>query len=466
MRCLWHVMLVALAACSRTTSRLGNDAAIDSPVVHDVRYIDVPSQDAYARRPCDAPATFADGILPSRVLHVSPGAVNGDGSSARPFGSIAAAATVATPGTFIKLAPGVHAANQFIPNLRGTPTAPIWIGGEWGTVPRILGGAEGLHLTRPAYVVIQNLEIANQTANAINIDDGVAHTTDTEAIAIVNVYAHDIAATFDSACFKVGGVNGLALYDSRTRECTRGIDLIGVHGAALARNVLYATYSRAIAVRGGSTDVDIRQNFINDGGGYALELGGVTPASQFRPALSATMPNAEARRVRAFDNFLVGDMGTAFVFNTCSDCLVAHNFTGGNPNYLIRILQDTQAQGGYTFEPTKNGRVINNSFQWMTGQLFGSVEYDAARTQAGTFTFSHNLWQAPPQLPSQEDGTVIAFSGYSALDGGHLAYCGGPEAFAAAPLPEIDGTIDGFCRADGDAPTIGPQVLRTGACRL
>jgi hypothetical protein len=459
MRCLWHVMLVALAACSRTTTRLGNDAAIDSPVVYDASPIDAASQDAYARRPCDAPAMFADGLVPSRVLHVSPGAVAGDGSSAMPFGSIAAAAAVATPGTFIKLAPGVHAANQFIPNLRGTPTAPIWIGGEWGTVPRILGGAEGLHLTRPAYVVIQNLEIANQTANAINIDDGVAHTTDTEAIAIINVSAHDVAASSDSACFKVAGVQGLVLYDSRARRCMHGVDLVGVHGGIVARTMFDATYARTAVARGGSTDIDFRQNFISDGGGYVFELGGITAPSQFRPALSTTMPNAEARRVRVFNNFLIGNMGTAFVFNTCSDCLVAHNYTGGNPNYLIRILQETQAQGGFTFEPTKDGRVINNTFQWTNG-LFSLVEYDAIRTQAGTFRFSHNLWQAPPPLPSQEDGTVIAFSGYFPPS---TIFCDGPEWNAAAPLPEIDGTYNGTCRALGE-PTIGPQLR--GGCEI
>jgi hypothetical protein len=171
------------------------------------------------------------------------------------------------------------------------------------------------------------------------------------------------------------------------------------------------------------------------------------------------MPNAEARRVRVFNNFLIGNMGTAFVFNTCSDCLVAHNYTGGNPNYLIRILQETQAQGGFTFEPTKDGRVINNTFQWTNG-LFSLVEYDAIRTQAGTFRFSHNLWQAPPPLPSQEDGTVIAFSGYFPPS---TIFCDGPEWNAAAPLPEIDGTYNGTCRALGE-PTIGPQLR--GGCEI
>jgi hypothetical protein len=45
-------------------------------------------------------------------------------------------------------------------------------------------------------------------------------------------------------------------------------------------------------------------------------------------------------------------------------------------------------------------------------------------------------------------------------------YCSGPEAGTAAPLPEIDGTFDGSCRSQGDAPTIGPLMVIFGACDL
>src|SRR5690242_6998870 len=130
------VVLVALAACSRVISQATDDAAIDAPrfPFFDARPADAAPLDAYAPGACDAPGTFADGYTWTRVLHVRPGAVNGDGSAAAPFGSIAAAAAVATPGTFIQLEPGIHAPNQFVPNLRGTADAPIWIGGAWGTL--------------------------------------------------------------------------------------------------------------------------------------------------------------------------------------------------------------------------------------------------------------------------------------------------------------------------------------------
>ena len=52
------------------------------------------------------------------------------------------------------------------------------------------------------------------------------------------------------------------------------------------------------------------------------------------------------------------------------------------------------------------------------------------------------------------------------VPGQTTAYCGGPEAGKAAPLPEIDGTIEGYCRAMGDAPTIGPQMVQSGQCDI
>ena len=117
----WLAVLAACAACKDVTSSAITDARVDSAPRPDFMFYDAAlPPDAYAPRACDAPPTFADGLVPSRILHVEPGAINGDGSETAPFGSISAAAAVATPGTWIKLAPGTHATQQFIPNLRGT----------------------------------------------------------------------------------------------------------------------------------------------------------------------------------------------------------------------------------------------------------------------------------------------------------------------------------------------------------
>lgn len=473
MRRLPLALICALAACSRVTSTSSggthDDAATDGGTALVDAVPDAPL-DAYVRRPCDAPATFADGRVPSRVLHVEAGAVGGDGSPGAPFGSIAAAAAVATPGTFIRLGPGVHASNQFVPNLRGTPEAPIWIGGELGTRPIIEGGAEAIHLTRPAYVVIQYLDIREQTANGINIDDGVSAAGDAHHVAIVGLDASYIASTATQNCVRATGVDDLFVYDSRFAYCGGGIEQIGVHRAVIARNVFQEMVLYAVRARGGSSDIDVRQNRMHDSGA-AVTLGGSTPLSWFRPPVSAMSANAEARRVRAFDNVVTGNSHAPFTFLSCVDCLVAHNLAHGEPAFLLRILEGNASQGGYQFEPTSNGRVINNSFVWRSATLTSHVDVGPG-TEPTTFTFSHNLWydlDAPslstPMLPVSETGSVIgAPSGYAPFS--DAPYCGGPETGAATPLPEVDGTIEGYCRVDGNAPTIGPKAYIELHCPL
>lgn len=462
---------LALAACSRVTSRDDSDAGIDAPPVirQDARVDAPPPPDAWVTRPCDAPPSFADGLSPTTVLHVEAGALpGGDGSVAKPFRSIEEAAAVATPGTFIQLGPGLHATNQFVADLRGTAQAPIWIGGVYGTFPRITGGSEGLHLTRPAYVVLQNLEIGGQSASAINIDDGVEHAGDSHHVAITGVYLHDVAGDVASTCVRASGIDDLSVHDSIIGRCFVGIDEVGVHRGVVARNLIYGTQLGGLRVRGGSTDVDLRQNRLRDAGS-ALVLGGSTPLALFRPAVSRSVPNAEARRVRAFDNAIYNDIAAAITFDGCIDCLAAHNLVYGYAQTLVSIRQSTQSQGNYAFEPTRDGRVINNAFVWSASFLGAQVDA-APFTEPSTFTFSHNAWfcydvpsLSTPTLPVSEDGSlVLTYTGYVP---DATTYCGGPEQGAAVPLPEIDGTIEGFCRTDSEYPTIGPQVYH-GGCRI
>lgn len=464
------LVLIVLAACGVSSTRTKHDAAVDAAPRRDALVFPDAPLDAYVRRACDAPPTFADGLVPTRVLHVAAGAINGDGSATAPFGSIAAAAAVATPGTFIQLAPGIHATNQFIPDLRGTATAPIWIGGVFGTRPVIRGGAEALHLTRPAYVVIQHLELADHEANGINIDDGVSYGGDAHHVAIVDVQVRDLWASGQGTCVRAAGVSDLAIYDSGFERCAVSVDLIGSHRAVVARNVIDDIMVFGVVARGGSTDVDVRQNRLLGGGISGVVLGGSVPLAQFRPPVSATSPNAEARRVRVFNNFVGGATEIPFSFASCSDCLVAHNLTYGAPRSLLQIVQGTATQNGYEFEPTQNGRVINNSFVWTS--LVNAHVVSGPGTAPTTFTFSNNLWfstqatgSSTPVLPVAETGSVIGMGTGYTFDI-TFPYCVGPEQGAAAPLPEIDGTFEGHCRSDGDAPTIGPQVHLPSDCLI
>src|SRR5687767_12611318 len=123
---------------------------------------------------CGAISTFEDGATPQRELFVDAEATgSGDGSAAAPFATLDAALSAVTPGTAIRLRPGTYAGGTFASDLEGTASAPIWIGGVPGSArPVISGGATALQLSRVSYLVMHDLEVAGQSENGLNIDDG------------------------------------------------------------------------------------------------------------------------------------------------------------------------------------------------------------------------------------------------------------------------------------------------------
>lgn len=433
---------------------------------------------------CAPPPLFADGRTPERVLHVAAGAAaGGDGSPGAPFRSIEEAAAAATPGTAIRLGPGTHANAQYVSGLRGTAEAPIWIGGEpGGPRPVISGGAEALHLTRPAYVVVHDLEVTGQTANGLNVDDGGDFADEAAAhhVAIVDVFVHDIGAGGNNDCIKLSGVNDVAVRGARIERCGpggSGVDHVGCHRAVVARSTFDGAMATAVQAKGGSTDVDVRDNRIRITGARAINLGGSTDLALFRPPLSMAAPNAEARRVRVYNNAITAMTASAtpFAFVGCVDCLAAHNLVRGQQRWHVRILQETATQGGYTFEPAAGGRVLHNSFVFDASTLSTAVNAGAG-TSPATFTFSHNLWYAAndpsrsaPVLPVAEAGGVTGRpSGYVNVPDDPRAPIPSPPATGSAEhearparLPEVPGTLDGACREG--ATTIGPQEAASGS---
>lgn len=470
------LLLAALAAC-------GDDA---SGVVDAASTGDAADPDGGSVPRCDVPPTFAAGITPLRTLHVSPaGSAGGDGSQANPFASIEQAGAVATPGTAILLAPGTHQADQFVAELRGTAAAPIWIGGAPGAAkPVIAGGAQALQLARPAYVVLHDLEVSGATANGINIDDGglVSDETSAQYVAVERVYVHDVGtAGGNNDCLKVSGVNKLSVLDSRFDNCGgggSGIDHVGCHGSTIARNVFTGRMADAVQSKGGALDHDIRSNRVGITGGRAFNMGGSTDLNLFRPPLSTTASNAEARRIRVYDNIItgLGTTATPFAFVGCIDCLAAHNYVRGQHRWHVRVLQETATQSGFTFEPAANGRVISNTFVFSGASLATAVNVGAG-TSAGTFTFRTNLWyasdtptsSAPMNLPSPETGGVAGMpSGYVNIPDDPTAPLLGPLILTGAAewgarpakLAQVPGTFDGMCR--NDPTTIGPGEAESG----
>ena len=77
--------------------------------------------------------SFEDGLLPTSELHVATTGnggndTTGDGSSGSPFATIGHAASQAIPGTAIRVHAGTYPGGEYVSDLAGNATAPIWIG--------------------------------------------------------------------------------------------------------------------------------------------------------------------------------------------------------------------------------------------------------------------------------------------------------------------------------------------------
>jgi hypothetical protein len=149
-----------------------------------------------------------------------------------------------------------------------------------------------------------------------------------------------------------------------------------------------------------------------DAGRRAVNMGGSTGFTYFRPPLSTTEPNAEARDIRVVANVIHGAT-TPFAFVGCVDCLAAHNTVVDPESWLLRILQETTSSGEYTFLECQNNSVVNNLFLFDWDALSTYVNI-GPNTQPETFTFAHNLWYAhdeparsQPDLPVEETGAVV-----------------------------------------------------------
>ncbi len=409
---------------------------------------------------CGTLATFEDGLAPTLTIHVDPAGSDstGDGSAGNPYATLERAAQDAVPGAALALAPGDHAVDQYLADLHGTAAAPIWIGGAGA---RFAGGGQAIHLVRPRYVVLHDIEVTGQTANGLNVDDGGDYADPLAAHHVVfrGLDVHDVGTGGNQDCLKLSGLREYHVLDSAFTRCSAGgsaIDHVGCHRGVIARNTFTDHGSNSIQTKGGSEDIEIRWNTFTNGGLRPLNLGGSTGFEFFRPPLDPTAPNAEARDIRAVANWIDGgDAPIAFV--GCVGCLAAHNTIRSPGNWVFRILQETTSYGGYTFEAAQSGQVINNLVVFERSEVSTDVNI-GANTLPDTFTWITNLFYATddpgasaPTLPGTETGTLSGLD--PLLDAAGVPGAGSPAIGAGTPGADALGDLGGACWAS--PPSIG-----------
>lgn len=416
---------------------------------------------------CALPVHFASALTPSRELHVATAGSDsgGDGSLAAPFATLGRALQLTTPGTAIRIHPGSYAGGVFIGSLRGSAEAPIWIGGLPGQPkPVFSGGANALQLSRPGFVVLQDMVITGSSANGINIDDGGEYANPQAArfVTVLRVEFRNIGGGGNQDCLKISGLYDSWILDSHFERCGAGgsgVDFVGGHRARVFRNRFVDTGATGVQAKGGSVDILIAGNRFENGGARALNMGGSTGFEFFRPPLSTTQPNAEARRIRAFANLFVGSSQAPLNFVGCVDCVAAHNTVVNPGSWLVRILQETTSSGGFVFEPAGNALLQNNLFLFRRSDIGSSAVNVGPNTAPTTFEWRHNLFYASdqpgnsqPSAPGTVSGSVI---GQDPLIGGPDYRIGtsSPAASAGQPFQAGLGDLGGGCFAN--PPSIG-----------
>ena len=420
---------------------------------------------------CDVIRTFDRGLEPSEELHVAVTGdnVTGDGSPGSPFATIGRAVGEAGPGTAIRVHAGTYSGGTYISNLSGEPAAPIWIGGAPGEAkPLIQSGGEGLHLTKVSYLVVHDLEVASATSNGINCDDGgeYANQEATHHVVFRHLDIHDIGGTGNQDCLKLSGLYDYWVMDSSFARCGggtsgSGVDHVGCHRGLLARNLFQEHSGNAVQSKGGSEDIEIRWNRFSDSGQRSLNLGGSTGFDYFRPPLSITTPNAEARNIRLVANLIEGSVAPV-AYVGCVGCVVANNTIVNPGNWILRILQETTTTSPYTFEDCSFGIFVNNLVYFDRSSISTYVNI-GPNTASETFTFANNLWyaydnpsQSQPILPVTEIDGIYGFDPLFTTD--YRVSGASPAVGEGANTAWTWGDLCGSCFAD--RPTIGAYEVR------
>ncbi|MFZ5786490.1 MAG: hypothetical protein ACOY3Y_08605 [Acidobacteriota bacterium] len=449
---------------------IGETASADGPRGERPALDGVPPAPDGPPTSCGAIVSFETGKQPSKILHVATSGSDGagDGSAGKPFATIVKAAAGAQPGTAIRIHAGSYPGGTYLSGLAGNASAPIWLGGAPGEArPLISGGGEGLHLSKVRYLVVHDLEVTGVSSNGINADDGGERTNPdaTRFLVFRGLAIHGIGAGGNQDCLKLSGVNDFQVLDSSFSQCGggqagSGIDHVGCHDGLIARCSFKDLSGNAVQAKGGSENLEIRWNLIVDGGERALNLGGSTGFDFFRPPLSGSATNAEARKLRAVANVIVG--GTAaLAYVGCVDCLVANNTIVTPHNWILRILQETVTGGGYAFAPASNGTFVNNLVVFDRSDLSTTLNV-GPNTQPSSFVFKHNLWfarddpsQSTPSLPVAESAAVIGLDPKLAnpAAGNYTIPLASPAAKKGTPVPGVTGDRAGRCYAS--PPSIG-----------
>ena len=293
----------------------------------------------------------------------------------------------AKPGDKILLASGTYYGSFYTSGL-----TDLTIGSLNPANPAIIdatGRNEGLHLTNPTNVTVQDLIVRNANDNGINIDDGGSLTGTATGVTLRNVTVTGTSSAGNHDGIKVSGLYGF--HFDRVRVETWGgsaIDMVGCHDG-LIENSYFADPSNngstGVRSKGGTSDVVIRANRLVGASTRAITIGGSTGLQYFRPQPPGTV---EADNILAEGNVVIGSEASVAYINIDGGAVVRRNFIYRPENWLIRILKENTNPG---FVDTARGEFTDNVVVWRQGDI-GTFVNVGSNTVPGSFVYTRNRW--------------------------------------------------------------------------
>jgi len=294
----------------------------------------------------------------------------------------------AEPGDTILLAPGTYYGSFYTSGLKD-----LVIGSTDPADPAIIdatGRDEGLHMTDPTNVTVQDLVIRNANDNGINIDDGGSLTGTATGVTLRNVAVTGTSSSGNHDGIKVSGLYGFH-FDHVRVETWGGsaIDMVGCHNG-LIENSYFAdpsdNGSTGVRCKGGTSDVVIRANRLVGASDRAIAIGGSTGLQYFRPQPPGTV---EADNILAEGNVVIGSEASVAYINIDGGAVVRRNFVYRPEHWLIRILKENNNPG---FVDTAGGEFTDNVVVWREGDIGYYFVNVGSNTDPGSFVYARNRW--------------------------------------------------------------------------
>jgi hypothetical protein len=302
----------------------------------------------------------------------------------------------AGPGTQVLLEPGTYTGGLHVVALRGARGRPVVVGARDPAHPPVLrGGANAIQLTDPQHVVLQDLVVAGQTGNGINVDDGGTPDSPAKDVVLRRLTVRDIGPEGNRDGVKLSGVVAF-----RVEECTverwgsggSAVDMVGCRDGTIQTCVFRhapGSGGSGVQAKGGTRDVVVRRCRFEDAGSRAVNVGGSTGLEYFRPPLATwDGERFEAKDVVVEDSTFTGSQAPA-AFVGVDGAIFRRNAIDTPGRWAFRILQETRAEG---FVPCRRVRIEDNRISFRSDRWSEGGVNVGPGTDAASFTFARNAW--------------------------------------------------------------------------